>query len=48
MEREAERLYVFGELLKSTEDIKNGRVYSAENVKKHMEDFLRMLEKEAQ
>jgi antitoxin ParD1/3/4 len=40
MEREAERRYVFGELLKSVDDIKHGRTYSAEEVKQHMDAFL--------
>lgn len=46
MEQEAERLYVFKQLLKSTKEIKNGQTYSAEEVKKHMEEFLNELEKE--
>jgi antitoxin ParD1/3/4 len=46
MEKESERLYVFGELLKSVEDIKQGRIYSAEEVEQHMSAFLDELEKE--
>lgn len=47
MEREAERLYVFSELLKSDADIQNGRTSSAEEVAQHMEAFLDELENEA-
>lgn len=46
MEKESERRYVFGELLKSAEDIKAGRTSSAEDVKQRMGDFLNDLEKE--
>lgn len=46
MEREAERLYVFKELLKSTGEIKTGQTYSAGEVVKHMEEFLNGLERE--
>jgi antitoxin ParD1/3/4 len=48
MEKESERLYVFKELLKSTEDIKNGHTHSAEEVKRHMADFLDSLEKDGE
>ena len=40
MEKESERLYVFGELLKSAEDIKNGRTYSAEEIEARSKSFL--------
>jgi antitoxin ParD1/3/4 len=46
MEKESERLYIFGELLKSADDIKHGRTYSAEEVEQHMSEFLDELEKE--
>ncbi|MBF0460218.1 MAG: CopG family transcriptional regulator [Magnetococcales bacterium] len=48
MEREAERLYIFGELLKSAEEIKNGRTYSAEEVEARSKAFLDELGKEDQ
>lgn len=48
MEKESERLYVFKELLKSAEDIKNGHTHAAEEVKRHMDDFLDGLEKDGQ
>jgi antitoxin ParD1/3/4 len=44
MEREAERRYVFGELLKSVDDIKHGRTYSAEEVEARSKAFLDELE----
>jgi antitoxin ParD1/3/4 len=46
MEKDSERLYVFGELLKSSEEIKNGQTYSAEEVEQHMNAFVGELEKE--
>ena len=48
MEKESERLYVFGELLKSADDIKNGRTYSAEDIEARSKAFLDDLEKEDQ
>ena len=48
MEKEAERLYVFGELLKSADDIKHGRLYSAEEVEQHLDAFMDELEKTEQ
>ncbi len=48
MEKELDRLYVFGELLKSAEDIKNGRTYSAKDIEARSKDFLDDLEKEDQ
>ena len=45
MEKESERLYVFAELLKSTEDIKNGQTHSAEDLAQHLNTFLDELEK---
>ena len=48
MEKESEQLYVFGELLKSAEDIKNGRTYSAEDIETRSKAFLDDLEKEDQ
>ena len=47
MEKESERLYVFGELLKSAEEIKNGKTYSAKEVGEHMEKVLSELEEES-
>lgn len=35
MERESERLYVFSRLLASTDDIRAGRLHSAEDVRAH-------------
>jgi antitoxin ParD1/3/4 len=43
MERDAERRYVFGELLKSMDDIKHGRLISAEDVDARSKDFLSSL-----
>jgi antitoxin ParD1/3/4 len=45
MEKEAERLYVFGELLKSADDIKHGRLYSAAELEQHLDAFMEELEK---
>jgi antitoxin ParD1/3/4 len=47
MEKESERLYVFGELLKSAEEIKTGQTYSAKEVGEHMEKVLSELETES-
>jgi antitoxin ParD1/3/4 len=44
MERDAQRLYVFSELLKSAEDIKAGRLVSAEEVEAHSLAFLDALD----
>jgi antitoxin ParD1/3/4 len=46
MEKESQRLYVFGELLKSTEDIKAGRLISAEEVEARSRAFLNDLKTE--
>lgn len=46
MERESERLYVFSELLKSSEEIRNGVLYSAEEVEARSQAFLDALEQE--
>jgi len=46
MEKESQRLYVFKELLESSEDIKKGRTHSAKEVTSHMDGFLKNLEKE--
>ncbi|MEI7668938.1 MAG: CopG family transcriptional regulator [Pseudomonadota bacterium] len=48
MEKESERLYVFGELLKSAEDIKNGRTYSAKEIEARSKAFLDDIEKAEQ
>jgi antitoxin ParD1/3/4 len=40
MEKEAERLYVFKELLKSVDDIENGRTFSADEVEQNMDNYL--------
>ena len=48
MEKESERLYVFGELLKSAEDIKNGRTYSAEEIEARSKSFLDEIGKQDQ
>ena len=47
MAKESERLYVFGELLKSAEGIKTGQTYSATEVREHMEKVLSEMEKES-
>ena len=47
MEKESERLYVFGELLKSAEEIKAGKTYSAKQVGEHMEKVMAELEEES-
>ena len=46
MEKESERLYVFGELLKSAQEIKKGQTYSAKEVDEHMESVLAKMVKE--
>lgn len=48
MEKESERLYVFSALLKSVDDIKHGRIYSAEEVEARSKEYLDQLEKEEQ
>ncbi len=48
MEKESERLYVFGELLKSADDIKNGRTYSAQDIEARSKAFLDDIQKEDQ
>jgi antitoxin ParD1/3/4 len=40
MERESERLYVFKEILKSTDDIKEGQVFSAEAVEAELDGMI--------
>jgi antitoxin ParD1/3/4 len=40
MEVQKERGFVFGELFKSAEDIKHGRLHSAEEVEAHMKYLL--------
>lgn len=45
MARDSERLYVFSELQKSMDDIKHGRVYSADEVKARSKAFLKELSK---
>lgn len=40
MERESQRLYVFRELLKSEEDIKQGRLYTLQEVEARSKAFL--------
>ncbi len=44
MEKESQRLYVFGELLKSQEDIKHGRLFSSEDIESRSKAFLDELE----
>ena len=46
MEFETQRQYIFGELLKSAENIKHGRLHSAEEVEKHMKAFMDELDAE--
>lgn len=46
MERESERLDIFSELLKSADDIKRGRTYSAQEVETMSKALLDELEKE--
>lgn len=48
MEKESERLYIFGELLKSADDIKHGRTYLAEDIEARSKAFLDDVEKEDQ
>lgn len=40
MERESERAYVFKELMKSADDIKNNRVYAAGQIEERSKAFL--------
>jgi len=44
---EGESRYILGELLKSADDIRHGRVYTAEEVEAHLNEFLDELDKEA-
>ena len=46
MEFETQRQHIFGELLKSAEDIKHGRLYSAEEVEARSKAFLDELDAE--
>lgn len=46
MELDRERQQIFGELLMSVDDIKHGRLYSADEVEAHMKDFLDQLDAE--
>lgn len=46
MEAESKRLYVFGELLKSSNDIKNGRLISSDDIENRSRSFLDELELE--
>lgn len=46
MEKEAQRLYVFRELLQSAEEIKNGQTYAAGEVAQHMDAFIEGLDQE--
>jgi antitoxin ParD1/3/4 len=43
MEVQKERSYVYGELLKSVDDIKHGKLYSAEEVEARSKAFLKSL-----
>ena len=47
MEVQAERAYVFSELLKSMDDIKHGRLISADELEADMTAFLDELDSEA-
>ena len=40
MEKETERLYVFKELLKSAQDIENGNLLSAEELRAELDDMV--------
>lgn len=44
MEREAERFYVFRELLKAREEIRRGETIAGEDVERQMEAYLNELE----
>jgi antitoxin ParD1/3/4 len=44
MEVQKERKYVYGELLKSADDIKHGRLYSAEEVEARSKAYLKSLD----
>jgi antitoxin ParD1/3/4 len=46
MEKEAERRYVFGELLRAAQEIKNGDLISSEQLEQEMDEFLAKLEAE--
>lgn len=46
MEKESQRLYVFGELLKSQEDIKHGRLISSEQLETELDEMFTEWEKE--
>jgi antitoxin ParD1/3/4 len=46
MEDDSQRLYIFGELLKSSDDIANMRLFSSDEVEQHMTAFLEELENE--
>jgi antitoxin ParD1/3/4 len=46
MEFETQRVHIYGELLKSAEDIKQGRLYSADEVEAHMKRFMDELDAE--
>lgn len=40
MEKESERVYIFRELMKSAEDLKNNRIYYAAQVEERSRSFL--------
>jgi antitoxin ParD1/3/4 len=46
MEFETQRVHIYGELLKSADDIKHGRLYSADEVEAHMKHFMDELDAE--
>jgi len=46
MEKDSERLYVFGELLKSSKEINNDNTYSAKEIELRSKNFLDNLDKE--
>jgi len=46
MEKESERLYIFGELLKSAEEIKNGEHISSEQLNANLDEMFAEWEKE--
>lgn len=48
MEKDLERFYVFGELLKSAEDMKQGNTYSADEVTARSKAFLDEMDGDAQ
>ena len=43
MERESERLYVFGEILKGMKDVEEGQVFSADEIRVRSDAFLNSL-----